>query len=98
MTCEYHPQILHNPENSEGAILAVKDMLNYLLKLEITDGRIYEGVFTAFDKFGNFVLTDSKEMFRDQIRPMPMVIVPLKDVKCISKMKAPEKKEEEKCQ
>lgn len=56
-----------------------------ILRLETKDGRIFVGVFTAFDKFGNFVLTNAEELFRDEVRKMKMVIVPLSFVTKIGK-------------
>ncbi|OHT04908.1 hypothetical protein TRFO_27530 [Tritrichomonas foetus] len=41
------------------------------------DDRHVTGTFTAFDKFGNFVLTSATEFFREEERKMQMMIVPL---------------------
>lgn len=78
--CEYIPEVLHLPKNPEGPVKEVMDLLNSQLKLSLNDGRVYIGTFTAFDKFGNFVLTSAVEEFRDEKREMQMVIVPLSSV------------------
>ncbi|EAX99189.1 Sm protein [Trichomonas vaginalis G3] len=88
--CEYIPSILHLPEHPTGAVKEVMDLLNTQLRLELNDERVYVGTFTAFDKFGNFVLTKADEYFRDQIRPMHMVIVPLSSVVKIHTRPIPE--------
>jgi small nuclear ribonucleoprotein (snRNP)-like protein len=77
--CEYNPSILHPPTNMDpdGPVAKVQAMLGRKMRLDLKDERWVEGVFTAFDKFGNFVLTTAKEHFREQIRNLQMVIVPL---------------------
>ena len=82
--CEYIPEILHMPENPQGPVKEVIGLLNSQLKLTLNDERIYIGKFTAFDKFGNFVLTDAVESFREETREMQMVIVPLKYVTSVA--------------
>jgi small nuclear ribonucleoprotein (snRNP)-like protein len=75
----YDPSILHDPVNvdPDGPIAKVQAMLRRTMRLSLRDGRVVEGKFTAFDKFGNFVLTDAHETFRESKRPMTMVIIPL---------------------
>lgn len=90
---EYDPKILHLPSATDGPIADVKALLNWTLKLETNDERTFIGEFIAFDKFGNFVLSDATEYFRDQTRQMNMVVVPLSFVKSIFK-KPPQKKPE----
>ena len=82
--CEYIPEILHLPQNPEGAVKEVMDLLNSQLKLSLDDERTYIGKFTAFDKFGNFVLTNAVEYFREETREMQMVIVPIASVKNVA--------------
>lgn len=89
MTCEYSPAILHTPENMTGPVAEVNGLLNSQLRLELNDERTIIGIFTAFDKFGNFVLTTATEYFRDQTRKMQMVIVPLNFVVKVSSRPAP---------
>lgn len=87
---EYIPSILHMPENPTGPVKDVINLLNTQLRLELNDGRVYVGTFTAFDKFGNFVLTSAVEYFRDQERKMHMVIVPLHSLVRIHNRAVPE--------
>lgn len=94
MPYEYDPKILHMPENPTGPVAEVIKLLDYILKIEIDDERVYIGTFTAFDKFGNIVLTDVTEYFRDQERNMNMVIIPLGSVKSMAS-KPPEPAEAE---
>ena len=76
---QYYPSILHEPRDytAGSPIGRVKELLLSTLVLSIKDDRIIEGRFTAFDKFGNFVLCDAVETFRDSTREMRMVVVPL---------------------
>jgi small nuclear ribonucleoprotein (snRNP)-like protein len=75
----YDPSILHEPVNVDpnGPIAKVQAMLRTTMRLSLNDGRVVEGVFAAFDKFGNFVLTDAEEKFLASTRALAMVIVPL---------------------
>jgi small nuclear ribonucleoprotein (snRNP)-like protein len=75
----YDPSILHDPVNvdPDGPIAKVQAMLRKKMRLSLRDERVVEGTFTAFDKFGNFVLTDAVETFREYQRFMTMVIIPL---------------------
>jgi small nuclear ribonucleoprotein (snRNP)-like protein len=77
--CEYNSAILHPPEitDPDGPVAKVHALLGRRMHLTLKDERWVEGNFTAFDKFGNFVLTSAEEHFRDQTRKMQMVIVPL---------------------
>ncbi|KAH0789899.1 Sm protein [Histomonas meleagridis] len=95
---EYDPSILHMPENPTGDVLAVANMIKeeVQLRLELKDDRVYTGSFAAFDKFGNFVLTGAKEYFRDEIREMPTVIIPLDFVTKVGSKPAEPKNEEKK--
>ena len=87
MTCDYSPKALHLPLNPSNEINFIINNLDQFFKLELNDGRSYEGKLTGFDKFGNIVLTDSIEFYRTQKRPMPMVIIPLEFVIQIQKKK-----------
>ena len=93
--CEYVPEILHMPNNPEGPVKEVMDLLNSQLKLSLSDERTYIGTFTAFDKFGNFVLTNATEYFREEKREMQMVIVPLTYVTAVATRPLPERPENE---
>jgi small nuclear ribonucleoprotein (snRNP)-like protein len=75
----YDSSILHEPANidANGPVGKVKALLLKRLRLHLQDGRILIGVFSAYDKFGNFVLTDAEEHYGEQRRQMSMVIVPL---------------------
>jgi small nuclear ribonucleoprotein (snRNP)-like protein len=75
----YDPSILHDPVNvdPDGPVAKVQAMLRKRMRLSLRDERVVEGAFTAFDKFGNFVLTDAVETFREYLRTMTMVIIPL---------------------
>ena len=77
--CEYNQKILHLPTDPKGSVLEVYNLIQQkvTLKLELKDGRVVIGTFTAFDKFGNFAITNAVEEFRDEKRNMQMVIVPL---------------------
>ena len=92
---EYDPSILHMPENPTGDVLTVMNMVKeeVQLRLDLKDERVYTGSFAAFDKFGNFVLTGAKEYFRDEIREMPTVIIPLDFVTKIGSKPAEPKEE-----
>jgi small nuclear ribonucleoprotein (snRNP)-like protein len=81
----YHSSILHDPVDVDdsGPVAQGIALLRRKLRLSLKDDRVFVGTFTAFDKFGNFVLTDAEESFRDQIRKMPMVIIPLNYVETI---------------
>jgi small nuclear ribonucleoprotein (snRNP)-like protein len=87
----YHPSILHDPVDvdPDGPVARVISLLRRKLKIAIKDDRVFLGTFTAYDKFGNFVLTDTEEFFRDQIRKIPMVIVPLDYVTAIEAESTP---------
>lgn len=76
----YDPAILHQPVDYDpnGPIAKVIGLLHKTLKATLKDKRVVEGIFTAFDKFGNMVLTSCKEQFEGQPqRKLPMVILPL---------------------
>ena len=75
----YDPSILHDPVDypADGPIAKVIGLLEKTLRLGLKDERQVVGVFTAFDKFGNIVLTKAYETFRESKRKMSMVIVPL---------------------
>jgi small nuclear ribonucleoprotein (snRNP)-like protein len=47
------------------------------MRLSLRDRRLLLGRFSAYNKFGNFVLTGVEEIFGDQKRAMPMVIARL---------------------
>ena len=85
--CEYDPKILHNPINPEGSVADVVSLLHWILKLNLKDERTFVGEFIAFDKFGNFVLSNAKEYFHEQTREMKMVVIPLENV--VSVFKSP---------
>jgi small nuclear ribonucleoprotein (snRNP)-like protein len=75
----YNSAILHEPVNidPDGPVARVKALLAKKIRLSLQDGRVLIGNFSAYDKFGNFVLTDADEFFGDLKRELPMVIVPL---------------------
>jgi small nuclear ribonucleoprotein (snRNP)-like protein len=54
-----------------------------LLRISLSDARVFLGTFTAYDKLENVVFTDMEEYFRDQIRKLPIVIIPLNFVETI---------------
>ena len=76
---KYDPSILHDPVDypPDGPIAKVIGLLEKTLRLCLKDERQVIGKFTAFDKFGNIVLTEANEIFREKPRKLPMVIVPL---------------------
>lgn len=80
----YSEQILHLPTEQTGPIKEVIDLLGKVMKLELKDDRTYIGTFTAFDKFGNFVLKSADEYFREFQRKINIVIVPLDYVTKVS--------------
>ena len=92
--CEYDPKILHAPVNPEGSVAEVISLLHWNLKLILKDERTFTGELIAFDKFGNFVLSNVKEYFRDQKREMKMVVIPLENVVSVFKSPPIEKEEE----
>jgi small nuclear ribonucleoprotein (snRNP)-like protein len=74
-------KILHHPVDVDpsGPI----DQMITLLRISLSDVRVFLGTFTASDKLANVVFTDMEEYFRDQIRKLPMVIIPLNFVETI---------------
>jgi small nuclear ribonucleoprotein (snRNP)-like protein len=94
-TERYDPSILHDPVDvdSDGPIARMMSLLRRKLRLVHTDERIFLGTFTGYDKFGNFVLTATEEFFRDQIRKIPMAIIPLNYVTAIEAERTPHTEE-----
>ena len=92
----YDESILHQPKDPKNEVLDVYNLVQneVILRLEVKDERVFIGEFTAFDKFGNFVLTNAKELFRDEERKMKMVIIPLDFVTKIGKKDNNHEKEE----
>jgi small nuclear ribonucleoprotein (snRNP)-like protein len=82
LTDGYDPSILHDPVDvdPDGPVARVLALLRRTLRLTLNDERVFSGCFTAYDKFGNFVLTNADEHFRGQVRHMKMVIIPLDHV------------------
>jgi small nuclear ribonucleoprotein (snRNP)-like protein len=75
----YDRTILHGPTNiaPDGPVGRTKSLLSRKFRLTLQDERVLLGTFSAFDKFGNIVLTEVVEGFGELKRTMPMVIVPL---------------------
>ena len=89
----YHSDILHDPVDYDpnGPVAKVISLLEKTLRVEFKDKRVVVGIFTAFDKFGNMVLTECKETFEGQPeRSLPMVIVPLDYMESVSQVLNPE--------
>jgi small nuclear ribonucleoprotein (snRNP)-like protein len=81
-TDRYDASILHQPADVDpsGPVARVMALLRKKLRLALKDGRTFVGTFTGYDKFGNFVLTEAEEFFRNKIRRIPMAIIPLNSI------------------
>jgi small nuclear ribonucleoprotein (snRNP)-like protein len=76
---EYDPSILHAPVDvdPEGPVAKVQFLLGHTLRLTMKDSRVVVGTFVAYDKFGNFVLSNAEETFETRTRPTAMVVIGL---------------------
>ena len=76
---DYDPTIIHEPKDVDpnGPVAKVIKLLKQTLRLTLRDGRLFEGIFTAFDKFANIVLIDVDTYFEDIKHRAKTVIVPL---------------------
>jgi hypothetical protein len=61
----YDATILHEPPNNDlnGPATRAKSFLSRRLRLSLKDQQVLFGTFSAYDTFGNIVLTKAEETF-----------------------------------
>ena len=74
----YDSAILHDPVDvdPEGPIAQVMQLLDKTLRIYLKDGRIYEGSFVFFDRFGSFVLNEAEETFLGRKASLDAACIP----------------------
>ncbi len=66
-----------NAEPPREAVQQVRAWLDKRVQLELSDGRVVEGVLECFDKLGNMILGDAYELRQSGTRfPLGLVLAP----------------------